>query len=208
MFFELTELLSCPACGPEHRLVLLVREVEGRRVLGGWLGCANCQRDFSVSDGLADLRLKGEATEVANGDAPLDEDDLALKIAALSGLTEGPGYLMVAGSLAHVAADVAELLPGVEVIAFQKRPGDSAEREGVSRVISDVSFPFVPYRLRAVSITPRDDRDMVEAAARLVHAGGRLILFAAGPEAEEAAEAAGLMIVASKPGIAVAERRA
>lgn len=208
MFFDLTELLACPACGPEHGLVLLVQEVEGRRVLGGWLGCANCHRDFSIRGGLADLRLQAEATEVANGDAPLDEDDLALKIAALSGLTEGPGYLMVAGSLAHVAADVAELLPGVEVIAFRKTPGDSAEKQGVSRVASDVSFPFVPYRLRAVSIAPEDDREMVEAAARLVRAGGRLILFTTSPEAEETAEAAGLMIVASKPGIAVAERRA
>jgi uncharacterized protein YbaR (Trm112 family) len=211
VFFELTELLSCPLCGPEHGLVLIVEEIEDRRVDVGRLGCPNCKREYPVARGLADLRLQAgpslsEEDQTAGPESPLQDEELALKVAALSGLTEGPGYLLVAERLAIAAEELAELLPGFEIIAFRASPAAADETAGVSHVVSDVRFPLMRYRLRAVAIAPAGDPEMVTAAADLVALGGRLILLDASDEDLAAVEATGLSVLARQERMAVARR--
>lgn len=209
MFFELTELLACPSCGPAHGLVLLVKDVEDRRVASGWLGCPECRRDYPVRDGVADLRLEPDSAASAAGrEEPLEEDELALKIAALCGLRDGPGYLLVVGRLAHTAPGLSELLPGVEIIALKRFPDEVGEVPGVSRVLADMRFPLVDHRLRAVALAPGADPEQVAAACRLVAVGGRLVLFEASDTDTEGAERSGLKIVARQGRVAVAERNA
>ncbi len=204
MFFELTDLLTCPRCGPQHGLVLLVREVEERRVRSGWLGCPECRTDYPVTDGVADLRLGG--LERPNRADPLQDDELALKIVALSGMAHERGYLLLGDRLGHAASGVTELAPELEVIAVSSAPTPGGVVERVSRITSDVHFPLVEYRLRGVAIAPAGDRQLVAAAARRVAAGGRLVLFdAEDPDLEEA-ELAGLVVLAAEEGTAVAER--
>jgi uncharacterized protein YbaR (Trm112 family) len=206
VFFELTDLLTCPHCGPQHGLVLLVLESEGRRVLRGWLGCPGCRRDFPVTDGVADLRLTAE--EPVGEPPPLEEDELALKIVALSGLAEEPGYLLLHGRLTQAAAEVSDLAHQLEIIALGPAPAEVGERPGVSRVLTDGPFPLVEGRLRCVAVAPGGDRGLVAEAARRVAAGGRLLLFDAREEDIDEARRSGLAIVAAEAGTAVAERRA
>ncbi len=204
MFFELTELLTCPRCGPDHGLILLVDAIEDRRVNSGRLGCANCRTDYPVCDGVADLRLAERAAD----EQPLgqiEDEGLAVKIAALSGLNEGPGYLLVSDRLAHTAPALADILPDIEVIAITRSAGP-AEGDGVSPIAVDSGFPLLAYRLRAAAIAPGEDSAMVREAAMLVRAGGRLILFDAGDAAIAAAEDAGLALIARQDRTAVAER--
>ncbi len=204
MFFELTDLLTCPRCGPRHGLVLLVREVEERRVLSGWLGCPECRIDYPVTDGVADLRIAGQSPP--DRADPLNDDELALKIVALTGMAHERGYLLLGDRLAHAASGVTELARELEVIAVCSAPAPGGVVERVSRIVSDVRYPLVEYRLRAVAIAPAGDRQLVAAAARRVAAGGRLVLFDAGDADLEEAELAGLVVVAAKERTAVAER--
>jgi len=205
VFFELTDLLTCPACGPAHGLVLLVQEVDDRRVKTGWLGCPNCRHDYPVSGGVADLRLDPDSSPPAR--PAVEDDELALKVLALSGMSGERGFLLVGGRMAHAATAVAELAHELEVVALTTVPDGSVERHGVSRVLADVHFPLVEYRLRCVAIAPGGNPEEVAAAARRVAAGGRLVLFDASDVDIEEARRSGLTILASAGGTAVAERK-
>ncbi|MEJ2678028.1 MAG: hypothetical protein P8174_03010, partial [Gemmatimonadota bacterium] len=96
MHILLTDILSCPRCGPEHGLVLMAERVEDRRVREGVLGCANCRERYAVHGGLVDLRVAGqevlgrdsEAESVPDG---AEEPEEAVRLAALMGVTEGSG---------------------------------------------------------------------------------------------------------------------
>lgn len=204
MFFELTDLLSCPRCGPGHGLVLLVEEVDDRRVETGWLGCPNCRRDFPVQDGIADLRLEPEAHP--EPPSPYEAEELALKILALSGIAEERTYLLLGERLSHVAADIAGMAPELEVISLSRSPQRPPKTLGVSRVLADTGLPLVEYRLRAVAIAPGGNASLVTAAARRVTAAGRLVLFDARDVDLGEVQRAGMSIVAEEAGVAVAER--
>ena len=205
MFFELTDLLSCPRCGPAHGLILLVEEVGDRRVRTGWLGCPHCRRDYRVSGGIADLRLDPNSRPEPK--APFEAEELALKVLALSGVAEERTHLLLGERLAHVAADIAEMAPELEIISFRCAPDPSPEKPGVSRILIDEGLPLVEYRLRAVAIAPGAGGVNVAAAARRVAAGGRLVLFDAGAGDLEEAEREGMEIIAAEARTAVAERR-
>ena len=205
MLFELTELLTCPRCGPTVGLILLVEELSERRVHRGWLGCPKCHHDYPVREGVADLRLTPESS--VGPPAPPDEGDLPVKIAALSGLSEGPGYVLIDARLAHVAAEVTDLLPEFEVIAFGMAPEGPSERQGVSWILADSYFPLVLYRLRAAAIAPGGDGALVAAAARVVGPGGRLVLFDATETDNAAVRESGLEVIACDGGTTVAERK-
>jgi len=205
VFFELTDLLACPRCGPAHGLVLLAQEVKDRRVKNGWLGCPNCRHDYRVTDGTADLRLDPEAPPVSRG--PVEDRELAVKVLALSGMSDERGYLVVGEGIAHVAAAVAELAPELEVVALVAALGDATEEAGLSRVLTDEPYPLAEYSLRAAAIAPGGDPELVTAAARRIAVGGRLVLFDASDVDVEAARRSGLSVLASEAGTAVAERK-
>jgi uncharacterized protein YbaR (Trm112 family) len=202
--FELTDLLTCPRCGPAYGLVLLVEQVEARRVIAGWLGCPNCRHDFPVANGVADLRREPETS--GEPTPAFGDTELALKILALSGMAQVRDYLLLDERLAHAAAAVADLAPELEVVVARTTPDDSSERHGISRVLSDARFPLVEYRLRGAAIAPAGDRELVAAAARHLSTGGRLVLFDATDADLDEAQRSGLTVVGRKGGTAVAER--
>ena len=205
MYFELTDILTCPVCGPAHGLVLLVREVEDRRVRSGWLGCPNCRRDYPVADGVADLRLEPDTRRP--GRPAVDEDELAVKILALSGLAGERGFVLLGEGLEHAAAGITELAPELEVIAMAETPMRLAARPGVSGVACDVGLPVAERKLRCVAIAPAGAGEDVAAAARRVAAGGRLLMFNATADDIAEAERSGLTILAAEGTTAVVERK-
>ena len=60
MELSLTDLVTCPRCGPTYGLILIPDEVRERRVVSGLLGCPNCRERYGVEAGVADLRVTGE----------------------------------------------------------------------------------------------------------------------------------------------------
>src|SRR3954447_12829389 len=102
MHILLTDVLSCPRCGPAFGLVLLADRVEDRRVLEGRLGCPNCREQYPVVAGALDARLPAEragAADDAAGDAAatggVDDAEAAVRLAALLGLAEVRGTVLV-----------------------------------------------------------------------------------------------------------------
>jgi uncharacterized protein YbaR (Trm112 family) len=204
VFFELTDLLTCPRCGPAHGLVLLVEEVEERRVSSGWLGCPNCRNDYPVVDFVADLRVESEAEDTSR--PAFVDDELPLKIMALSGLAEGRGYLLLGERLAHAASAIADIAPEIEVIAIAGSTGDLAGRSGVNAVICDAGFPLAERQVGCVAIAPAGDAELVADAARRVSAEGRLLLFDATEDDIEEAKRSGFSVLAAENNTAVAKR--
>ena len=49
MHILLTDVVTCPRCGPEFGLILLADRFEERRVMQGRLGCPNCREEYEPS---------------------------------------------------------------------------------------------------------------------------------------------------------------
>jgi uncharacterized protein YbaR (Trm112 family) len=168
MFIELTDHLRCPADHEESFMVLLPDHMEGRSVRTGHLGCPVCGRAFQLVDGVWDT---GDAPATdATADA-LDADALT----TLVGLHGPGGYLTLVGPVGALWSEVAELNPGVALVAVNPPPGvmDSA---GVS-VIRAGRLPIKSKSMRGVVLGRpyADDPHWVAEAARVVLPGLRIV---------------------------------
>ncbi|MGH7444651.1 MAG: Trm112 family protein, partial [Longimicrobiales bacterium] len=126
MYILLTDILTCPRCGPEFGLILLADRMEERRVLAGVLGCANCREHYPITGGYGAF---GSGWPIET-DAP--NDDAAVRLAALLGVTEGPGFVLLVGAPATHAGALADMIPGLEVVAASDSARAWSERAGVS----------------------------------------------------------------------------
>jgi uncharacterized protein YbaR (Trm112 family) len=179
MHILLTDILSCPRCGPEFGLVLLADRVEERRVLEGRLGCPNCREQYPVRGGALDARIHaGTPSSIDTGPAADAGDDAgaAVRLAALLGLADAKGTVLVAGPGAALAAEVAALVPELEVVALTAEPQPGEERAGVSRIAADAGLPFRARTLRGVALTGGADRAGLAEAVRVLQPGARLVV--------------------------------
>lgn len=210
MHILLTDALTCPRCGPEMGLILLADRVEERRVLSGRLGCANCRETYPIADGGVDLRvaaardaeasIKGEA---GSGDA----QEGAVRIAALLGLAQARGTMLVAGPGAALAPAVAALVPEVEVVAFGPRAGAGEEAPGVSRVAGGPALPFRARSFHGVALTGGADDALLAEGLRVLVAGSRLLVEGAAPGTAERLGGMGAEVLLEQEGVVVARAR-
>ena len=186
MHIAVTDVLTCPRCGPAFGLILLAHRVENRRVLDGVLGCANCREKYPVEAGLG--RLREPFDDVTIGDITVaieDGGEEALRIAALSGVEEGPALVLVAGPAARFAPAVAALLEGVEVVAAGGRLDAWTEQPGVSRLEVGRSLPIHDGRVRAAFLSGPAADALLEEGVRAVGPLGRVVLEPPPADAEE-----------------------
>jgi len=200
MHIVLTDILTCPVCGPDFGLIVLARNIEDRRVLEGTLGCPNCERHYPIEGGLAQLAA-GEPLKV--GAAEPADAERAVRIAAFAALQEGwqrsgagraPSLLV--GAPAGQAAELAALLPGTEFIAFADNLRESPEQPGVNRIMAGDRLPIGSGRLRAVVLHGGEAGALVAEAARVLSVAGRLIWLNAPEDAEATLADAGLQLLA------------
>lgn len=167
MFIELTDHLRCPAGHEESYLVLLPERMDDRSVREGRLGCPVCGRTYSLVDGILDLD-----GEVADPPAVtlLEPEPLT----ALVGLTGPGGYLVLVGRPAAAWREVAELNPGVGLVAVNPGPA-VADAPGIS-VLRSGSLPLRSRSMRGVVLgSPYGgDAHWVAEAARVVLPGLRV----------------------------------
>ena len=169
MFIELTDHLRCPVDHEESFLVLLPDQVENRSVLTGQLGCPVCGRTFELKNGVLDL---GGALDWSdNGDSLLD----AAAITALTGLHGPGGYLTLVGNVASMWREVAELNPGVALVAVNP-PSGIAEAPGIS-VLRAGRLPLKSGSMRGVVLgrSYGAKEDWISEAARVVLPGLRVV---------------------------------
>lgn len=170
MFIELTDHLRCPAPHAEAFLVLLPHAVDGRRVIGGHLGCPVCGWGTSWDDGTPDFGGGVAAVRMAPFDA-------AAAIAML-GLDGPGGWVATSGAAGSIAVDLAAQLPGVHVVSVN--PPEGVMSAGAVSVIRSGSWPIKQHAMRGVVVG--DDTASVEAAVRSVLRGLRACGSGAVPE--------------------------
>jgi uncharacterized protein YbaR (Trm112 family) len=203
MHILLTDIVTCPRCGPEFGLILLAERVEERRVLQGRLGCSNCREMYPVEGGVLDLRV----VEGAESDAAALDEDAAVRMAALLGLAGAGGTVLVAGPGAELAPGIASLVPGLEVVALTHRPFRGAEAPGVSRVAGGPALPLRGGMLRGVALTGAAAAEVpLHEALRVLAPGTRLLLDPAPAGAAEALGGAGAEVLLEQDGVLVARK--
>lgn len=193
MYLPLTDLLVCPVCGPDAGLILYTTELRDRRVLAGDLGCPQCRRQWPVRGGFADLRTRGGR---AAGESGRAERDAAIRIAALLGVAQGHGHLLIVGPAARHAPAVADLLEHIEVVAMEDSLEHDEERTGVSRLGAD-ALPFIDGRMRGVWLSGSAVQWM-EEGVRILARAGRIVLEPAPPGARERLDALGVDVIAQQ----------
>lgn len=225
MHILLTDILTCPRCGPQHGLILLADRMQERRVLAGALGCANCREKYPIRDGTVvftgadapaaapppgahDHAPGGSAAAQVPG-AAADDPEAAVRIAALSGVTQGPGYVLLAGPAAGLAHGVAALLEGVEVIVVAA-PGTVPwvrSGPGTDRLEAAAPLPLASARMAAVVLSGAAADELLEEGCRVLSPLGRLVLEGATGDAATRLEACGLRVLAHEADTIVAVNR-
>ncbi len=204
MHILLTDVLRCPRCGPEFGLVLLADRVEERRIQEGRLGCANCRETYPIRGGEADLRVPGGEALPAGTEGAGDGEE-AVRVAALLGLAEPWGSVLLLDGGAELAEAVAALVPGVEVVAASAAPA-GREARGVTRVAAGLPLPFAPRSLRGVALGGEGAGSALDEAARVVAQGGRVLVREAPEGTAGRLAAAGLSVLLDQEGVVVAGR--
>jgi uncharacterized protein YbaR (Trm112 family) len=200
VYLVLTDILSCPRCGPEQGLIVLSHRMVDRRILEGRLGCPICESQYPIHSGVADLR-----TEPADAQASETRAHTALELAALMGVAQGPGFALISGGTPRLAAELAETVADLEWIALGGNLEAQPEREGVNRLAVDSAN--VPVRARSVRGAIVLDRGRsLRDIVRALRPAARLVL--AQPDDAMIAELSelGMRIIARNDALLVAER--
>jgi len=208
VYLLVTDRMECPRCGTGFGLILVADGVEDRRVLQGFLGCSNCRDRYPVEDGFADMRpsprepdpedpraLRGSG-DLGDGEAegtPVEVDDDAggaFKVAALLGVREGPGFLLLTGPHVRHASRLAAMIEGAEILAADPGLRTVREQPGVTRIWLGARLPFQAASLRGVVLHGEDGEALLDEGVRVLSPGGRLVYFAPPSSARARMEAA------------------
>ncbi len=219
MHLLLTDRMSCPRCGPAFGLILLAHQVTDRRIIHGEFGCPNCRDSFPVEDGFGDLRPPPRTSldeegrdradshgENSNSEPEVAADGRALRTAALMGVTDGPGMLLIKGPSACLARSVAELVPDVEVVAIDPSLRRDPEVLRVSRLMAGPAIPFFSGTMKGVLLSGLMEARDIQEGSRVLAPGGRLVLEEPPQAARDGLESAGLKVLLEEQGVLVCQR--
>lgn len=200
MHILLTDILTCPRCGPAFGLILLAEQAEERRVLEGVLGCSNCREKYPVRDGVVEFDV------VPKSVAPAEDPAAAERLAAIMGVAQGPAFILLVGPATAHADALAAMLAEVEVLTIGA-PANGHERPGINRIYAGgPQLPIASGKVAAVALTGEAAGTLLEEAARVVSPVGRLVLDPVPADAAEKLKRHGMRIAAEEDGTAVAVR--
>ncbi len=195
MHLLVTDRLACPRCGPQFGLILLADQMKDRRILEGALGCANCRERYPVEGGFSDLRPPPRVQFLEGDPIPDSSPEDAFRLAALLGVEEGPGLLLLTGIWVAHAARLAAMIEDIEVVAAHPGLRGRTETAGVTRVDMGDRFPFFSGSLRGVALEgPKTSRDLAEPL-RVLGPGARVVIRSPAPGVLEGLEEAGMEIL-------------
>lgn len=213
----LSDLLTCPRCGPDHGLVLLPDVVHERRVESGVLGCPNCRERFAIVGGVAELVVPGEVmarrAEEAGGDGAAggpSAEEWAARLGGLLGLAGAAGVVLVAGPASSGAGELGHLLEGVVPVVVEATGAGRGGGRGVAAVARSViragsALPLRTGSVRGVALTGVSVALAAEGL-RVLAPGARLLLEPADGAVRSAVESAGGLVVLAEDETLVVSR--
>lgn len=175
MHIEIIDLIRCPQPHPFTWLIAQTAQISVRDVVSGVLGCPECGRRYPLIDGVLDLRSQAEGAELAlESDATYAEDDV-MRLAAVLGLSEAGGIVVLAGSVAVAAPMLARMLDRGHVLAVNARiPLTSGD--GVSIVLTDGEIPLREGSVRGIALDhAHASAERLDITARTLTESGRLV---------------------------------
>ena len=155
-------------------LIARADELVARHIVRGELGCPICEARYAIRDGVADF--SDGATPPADTTAPAaDTQALALRAAALLGLTEPGGLVVLAGEWSACADALLEFVEGVQLLALDPAPELSSGGALSLARIADV-LPLAAASARGIALdATHATPSLLAGAARALAPGGRLI---------------------------------
>lgn len=191
MFLELTEALDCPTCQSGFGLVAFVDEAHDRRVTTGWLGCPMCEIEIPIEAGTIHFIPSSEAPTGTPSPDSADvlsdfnpTEDIAVRLAALLGLSEQKGIKVLLGpGLADYALPVVRFGERVEVVAWVEGPSSASfSLDELAEGINPMrSAPDRPWPIRMGSFHGLALKGpavaQLEEATRCVRLGGRVVVL-------------------------------
>jgi hypothetical protein len=183
MFLELVDSLRCIRPHEDSWLVARADLLVDRHIVEGALGCPICAARYAVRDGIADFRQDPARTPSARRGTNSDDtrQSLALRAAALLGLTEPGGLVVLAGEWSACAYALVDIAEGVHLLALD--PATALESGGALSIatIPDV-LPLAQASARGIALdATHATPELLAGAARALAPNGRLIAPSSAP---------------------------
>ena len=177
MHILLTDVVTCPRCGPEFGLIVLADALEERRVQAGQLGCPNCREEYPIAGGVADLRWPRAAQEdrVGGGEHRADPER-PYRVAALLGITGPAGPVAVLADDPALVDEVQQHLPDVAVVGVSSTPPPGAGAAAAGWVLASGVLPFRSRSLGGVVLAGGAAAESVEEGLRCLRRGARIVV--------------------------------
>jgi hypothetical protein len=166
--------LRCVRPHEDSWLIARADELEARHIVQGELGCPICEARYAIRDGVADFS-DGASARASSGPPAQDAQALALRAAALLGLTDPGGMVVLAGDWSAGADAMLEFVQGVQLLALDPAP---ALRSGGALSLALISgvLPLAAVSARGIALdAAHATPSLVAGAARALMPGGRLI---------------------------------
>lgn len=157
-------------------LVARADELDARHIVRGELGCPICASRYPVWEGVVDFAAGSSRPR----DVP-EEQGLALRAAALLGLTEPGGLVVLAGEWSACALELLEMTDGVQLLALDYAAGLESGGALSLALVGDV-LPLAAACAKGIALdASHATASLLEGAARALVPGGRLIAPARAP---------------------------
>ncbi len=167
MHIEMIDLLRCPKEHEETWLVAAFTKIDDRFVIEAKLGCPVCNANYVISDGIADLRP--ERTERPGPRANEDDPESAMRVAAFLNLTVPNSLVVLEGTYATHARQIAEMTQCRVIVLNPDRAVKESETVGL--VLADSRIPLASNSVHGVAI---EKETLLNDAARVLRPRARI----------------------------------
>lgn len=176
IFLELVDSLRCVKPHEDSWLVARADAMDARHIIRGELGCPICASRYPVREGVVDF-----SANVSHPRRVRAEEGMALRAAALLGLTEPGGLVVLAGDWSAAANELLSITDGVRLLALDYAEGLESGGELSLALIDDV-LPLAEGCARGIALDLAHSTGSLLAGAALALApGGRLLAPASAP---------------------------
>jgi len=181
VFIEFVDALRCLRPHESTWLVVAADRMVGRSIERGTLGCPVCRAEYPIVDGVAYFGAEPGGPAAARADPPPRADpELVLRAAALLGLADGGGTVVLGGTWGAAATGLLDLAPAHYLLLDP--PHTVRASDGVSVIRTSGALPLTAACVRGVALdNATAAASVLESAARALRSGGRLVAPAGAP---------------------------